>query len=192
MAKPRDYKAEYERRIQRGLERGLSRSQARVHPGKGESPASQTTSQPKYDRRLEHGLKGMREGKTLQSAARSIRVAPERLRGYIARTGVAEKRGGRWIITDDRRERVVQIYSDGKSQQITVAGYDEAVEVGLYMVAVKQFLATNDAQHLSPFVDKAITDTNGKTYTYETRPNVLYKLDAVGAEPFEQVYRIVA
>ncbi len=192
MGKPRDYKAEYQRRIQKGLEKGLTRSQARGHPGRGESYLSQTTSGPKYDRRLEEGLKQIREGKTLQAAARSIRVAPERLRGYISQTGVTQKQGRRWVVTDDKRERVVQLYSDGKAQQITVAGYDESVQVGLYMSAVKLFLATNDTQHLSPFVDKTITDTNGKTYTYETRPNVLYKLDAVGAEPFEQVYRIVA
>ncbi len=55
MAKPRDYKAEYQRRIQQGLAKGLSRGQARGHPGRGESYLSQTTSGPKYDRRLEEG-----------------------------------------------------------------------------------------------------------------------------------------
>jgi preprotein translocase subunit SecD len=44
---------------------------------------------------------------------------------------------------------------------------------------------------LAPFAGVEITDANGSSYTLETRPNVLYRLDAEGGDTFEQVYRIV-
>lgn len=192
MSKKRDYKAEYQRRIQKGLERGLTRSQARGHPGKGQAPVSSRVSRPRYDKRLEQGLKGIREGKTLRSVAKSIHVAPERLRGYIAQTGVTEKRGGRWVVTDDRREREMQLYTQGRALGIRVPGYDDAVFIGQYMAAVRQFLETNDTGYLEPFEGQYATDTKGNRHVFETRPNTLYRLSTAGGETFEQVYRIVA
>src|SRR5215208_3982320 len=92
----RDYKAEYRRRIERGLAKGLSKSQARGHPRSGERHSSTRTSTPRYDRRLEMGLKEMRRGKSLKASARSAHVAPERLRTYDAiQTGLVHKEGRR-------------------------------------------------------------------------------------------------
>jgi len=88
----RDYKAEYRRRIERGLAKGLSRSQARGHPRSDERHASTRTSTPRYDRRLEMGIKEMRKGMSLKASARSAHVAPERLRTYDAiQTAVVHK-----------------------------------------------------------------------------------------------------
>lgn len=84
--KKRDYKAEYRRRLERGLQKGLSKSQARGHPRSGETHAS-SASTLSYDRKLEAGLKEMRRGKSLKAAAKSVHVAPERLRNYAQGTG---------------------------------------------------------------------------------------------------------
>jgi hypothetical protein len=90
--KKRNYKAEYRRRIERGLAKGLSKSQARGHPGPGERHSSAHSSTPRFDKRLEMGLEEMRRGKSLNAAARSAHVAPERLRTYDAiQTGVVHK-----------------------------------------------------------------------------------------------------
>jgi hypothetical protein len=90
--KQRDYKAEYRRRIVRGLKKGLSKSQARGHPRPGEKYSSPSTSTPACNRKLEMGLEEMRRGKSLQAAARSVHVAPERLRTYEAiQKGVVHK-----------------------------------------------------------------------------------------------------
>jgi hypothetical protein len=192
MARSRNYAAEYARRIQKGRTRGLSTRQARGHPGTGESHVSSRAATPRYNPRLEEGLKGLRDGKSLKASARSAHVAPERLRAYIAQTGVVEKEHRRWVVKVDDRLRVVPIFSKGQNIEIRVRGYEPAREAGAYMAAVKQFLATNDRSLLGPFEGQSVLDVTGKRHPFETRPNVLYRLHAAGTEPYEQIYRIVA
>lgn len=191
MAAPRDYQAEYARRIAIGEGRGLSRSQARGHARPGEAPVSRRGAAPAYDPRLERGLKAIRAGTPLTRAAPAIGVAPERLRRYVAQTGVVEKRGGRWVVGHDARLRQLPIYSRGRAVTITVAGYEPAALIGRYMAAVRAFLASNDPADLAPFVGEAVADVTGQRHPFETRSNVLYRLAAAPAESFEQVYRIV-
>jgi len=95
------------------------------------------------------------------------------------------------MVTEDHIPRLVQVFSGGWAHEIIVAGYAESELVGRYMAAVKEFLDTNDAANLRPFVGEWVTDTNGKPYLLETRPIILYRLHASGVEPFEQIYRIV-
>jgi hypothetical protein len=192
MARPRDYRAEYQRRIERGLARGLSRSQARGHPRSGEAPISQRTSTPAYDPRLEAGLKLMRAGTPLTRAAPIIGVSRERLRRYVVQTGVVEKQRGRWTVIRDTRVRVMPIFSAGRSITVTIAGYEQAALAGRYLAAVRAFRDSNDPSYLEPFVGEFVTDVHGKRRVFETRPNVLYRLALGDDEPFEQIYRIVA
>lgn len=192
MTRPRDYRAEYARRIERGLGQDLSRSQARGHPRPGEAPVSRRGAMPAYDPRLEAGLKLIRAGTPLTRAAPVIGVSRERLRRYVAQTGVVAKRGGRWTVVQDQRPRQIQLFSWGRALTVTVPGYEHAALVGRYLAAVGAFLDSNDPTHLDPFVGEAITDVRGKRHSFETRPNVLYRLAAGRGESFEQIYRIVA
>lgn len=191
MPRQRDFKAEYARRVARGLRRGFSRAQARGHPKVGESHISPTLQKASFDPRLEQGLKGLRQGKSLTAAARQIRTSPERLRRYVNRAGVVEKRRGRWIASDDNRHRELAFFSRGKVLTITVADFATAALIGRYMAGVSQFLRTNDPGHLEPFAGESVNDVSGQNHPFETRPNVLFRLDSVGGETFEQVYRIV-
>ena len=187
----RDYKQEYAQRIQRGAQKGLSRSQSRGHPKAREPHASPRRAPPAYDRRLEHGLQLIRNQRTLTGAARDIGVSPERLRHYVAHTGIVEKQGRRWVVTEDRRTRQMLLFSAGQTLQVLVS-LEAASLIGRYMAAVGRFLETNDPVHLQPFAGQSVVDVYGTAHPFETRPNVLYRLDATGGETFEQVYRIVA
>src|SRR5262249_33250811 len=191
MAKKRDYKAEYIRRIERGQAKGLSRSEARGHGKPRSSGAGQTAEAFKFDRKLEEGLKAMRGGKSLSQAAKSIHISPERLRSYVEQAGVAEKKSGRWQIVRESRQWTLLIYSKGKSQKVTV-NYTESKKVGAYMSAVGNFLSSNDLSKLEPFVGEYVTDLKGKRHLLETRPNVLYRLNATQTETFEEVYDIAS
>jgi hypothetical protein len=184
MAK-RDYTAEYRRRVARGLAKGLSRSQARGHPRASEAYVSRRQA---ANQKLEAGVAALRKRKSLSAAAREVKVSPERLRRYLKDLNFVEKQRGRWVVGTDTRLRVVLIYSDSKKQRIVMQGYEPAALTGSYWNAVGDFLRTNDTAHLAPFVGAQIRDANGKPYTLETRPNVLYRLSNEGGDSFEQVY----
>src|SRR5262249_42044369 len=153
----RDYKAEYQKRIARGLAMGQSRSEARGHGKPKASSVKSRIEKPTYDRRLEEGVKAMRKGDSLTKAARSIQVAPERLRAYIKQADVGEKKSGRWFISKDSRSRVVPIFSAGKYQEVTV-GLEASQKAGAYMSVVNQFLSTNDKSVLDPFRGDSLVD----------------------------------
>lgn len=192
MAQVRDYKAEYLRRIERGLARGLTRAQARGHPEAGKPMASGRARVVAYNRDLEEGVKLIRGGHSLTASAQSIQTTPERLLNYLTGQGVGTKQGGRWRVSDDHRERDIQLFSNGAQHKIRIAGYDNSRLVGEYMNAVKKFLDTNDPSHLEPFKGVVVTDAKGKRFPLETDPNTLYRLYHISDEPFESVYQIVA
>jgi hypothetical protein len=146
---------------------------------------------PAYDPVLEEGLRQIRGGGTIERTARRLGVADDRLRRYIAKTGVATRYRGRWQVGQDRRPRRLPIYSKARVIDVIVPGYDEAVLVGRYMNATALFQATNDPLVLGPYSGQSVTDTKGRSHPFETDPNVLYRLMAGGPEPFELVYRIV-
>lgn len=187
----RDYRAEYERRVARGVAKGLTRSQARGHPRAAERHLSTKAAERKPDRRLLEGLKALRETRNLGDAARRAGVAPERLRHFVRQLDFVEKRGARYVVGEDRWGRRVIFYSGGRKVDTVVEGYEPARLAGLYWEAVGEFLRTNDPAHLAPFQGVQIKDANDNAYTFETRPNVLYRLANEGLNSFEQVYRIV-
>jgi hypothetical protein len=186
----RDYKAEYRRRIGLGLIKGLSRAQSRGHPTPSEPSVSiRHDGYPIEDVRLQLGLRLLQQGRSLTATAKEIHVSPERLRTYGERKKAIEKRGRRWVVSK-ALSRIVPIYTDGRQLAITVNS-ETASLVAKYMAHVRWFLQTNNIRHLKRFVEKAVRDIDGKSHTFETRPNVLYRLSHAGASSFEQVYRIV-
>lgn len=145
----------------------------------------------RYDPRLEAALKHMREGDGLSKAARKVGATPAQLRSYALATGTVERRSGKWHFKRDRRFRRMPVYADGKRVVITVHNSKSASLIGKYMHAVRQFFETENVELLAPFHNRSVPDITGKRYIFETRPNVLFRLDASGVEPFELVYAIV-
>ena len=146
---------------------------------------------PRYEPRLELGLKQMRGGNSLAEAARKVGATSVQLRRYARATGIVTRKNGRWRFKRDRRFRRMPLFVDGRRTIVTVHNGKTASLIGAYMRAVRLFFATEDTRHLDPFRDQSVRDVNGKRYVFETRPNVLLRLDASGVEPFELVYEIV-
>lgn len=186
--KKRDYKAEYKRRIERGLAKGLSRSQSRGHPKAKEKYIKK--AKPIPDDVMQVSLKSLRSGQSLTEVAKEMRISPERLRNQAKAKGAIRKSKGRWTVLK-KLPREMLVYSQGKSAVITVDHMRQASKVGRYMSAVGRFTTSNDVSKLTPFKKKSAKDIKGDVYPFETDPNTLYRLVSTGAEPFEQVYKIV-
>ncbi|HEX4738684.1 MAG TPA: hypothetical protein VH331_14095 [Allosphingosinicella sp.] len=189
MARRRDYKAEYERRLARAAAKGLSRSQARGHARAGEAPI-RTRKPIKGEDRLEAALKALRRTGKQGDAAKEAGVSPERLRRFLRENALAERRGRRWQITDQRL-RHMRVLTAGQSKMLRISGFDQASVVGSHLAAVRRFLETNDIAELEPFKGRSVKDAAGKSHPLETDPNSLYRLAAAGGEGFEQVYRLI-
>ena len=186
----RNYAAEYQRRIARGLARGRSRSEARGHPRVDERYLSaKAGGWP--DRKLLEGLRALRENGSLSEASQRAKVSPERLRRFVRGLEFVEKQRGRYVVGEDPYIRPIVIFSNGRRVKTAVKGYEAARLVGMYWGAVGEFLRSNDPAYLAPFRGVQITDASGRRYTLETRPNVIYRLNAEGGDTFEQIYRII-
>ena len=186
----RDYAKEYLIRIERGVARGKSRAQARGH-----AKASDLTQReaPLFkDRRapLEQALKLMRHGATQRDAARHVGISTERLRRFVAENTETKREGRRWIIFDKRPVPVLMA-TRGKMRDVTVT-HDASSDIGRHWAAINRFLETNDVSYLSPFVGLGLRDTKGGFHPFETRPNVLRKLDSAGELSFIDIYRQTA
>jgi uncharacterized protein YoaH (UPF0181 family) len=186
----RDFGAEYQARIARGLASGKSKSQARGHARAKDLPADSNMAY--VDRRspLEKALKLMRQGFSQKEAAKSVGVSAEKLRRYQQQNTTSRREGRRWIIFDARPVTVLMA-TRGKLHDVTVSR-DAASDIGRHWVAVNKFLESNDASHLAPFVGLGLRDTRSKLWPFETRPNVLRKLDSAGELSFVDIYRQTA
>jgi hypothetical protein len=185
MARNRDYKLEYQRRISRGLARGLSRSAARGHPRAADLPKPET-GEIDRDSPLERALGHMRRGLSQSAAARLSGVSVEALRRHRLLHTKSLRDGRRWIIIDSRPQGF-WIASKGKLIAVTVSN-DEGIQVSTYWRAVDEFLKTNDDEHLWPFEGEGVYDMKGRYHPYETRPNVLRKMEAVDDLNFIEIY----
>ncbi len=185
--KHRDYRTEYARRLQRGFAKGLSRAQARGHAKaedirSGGSPGFIDRHSP-----LEQALRLMRDGVSQTKAAKQVGVSAETLRRYQRLNTQSERAGGRWVIKDLRQVEVL-LATRGKLQTVKVTR-EAASDIGKYWVAVNKFLRSNVKSHLDAFVGMGIRDLRGKLHPYETRPNVLRRLDSAGDFSFIDIYR---
>jgi hypothetical protein len=141
------------------------------------------------DARLERALRVYSRTKDATAAARSIRVSVERFkRAAIRRVAARKKRRSLAIVR--RLPRKMPLFSDGKLLSITVKSKSASL-TGRYMSAVGQFLQTNDPKFLEEFKGRSVKDTKGTFHQFEAEPNQLYRLSSAGAEPFEDIYRIV-
>jgi hypothetical protein len=182
----RDFKQEYLARIARGLASGKSRSQARGHARASDLPHASPLPFEK-ENWLEKALKLMKQGATQKQAAKSVGVSTETLRRFQRQNTTSRREGRRWVVVDERPVTVVMA-TRGKSHDVTVT-HDAASDIGRHWVAINKFLESNDPAHLEPFVGSGLRDSRRRFHPFETRPNVLRKLDSAGELSFVELYR---
>ena len=84
----------------------------------------------------------------------------------------------------------MQFFSDAKMVRADVSRTTASI-IGRYLASVRRFLETNDPEPLQEVAGQSVKDVQGNVFPLETRPNVLYRLNA-SIEPFEEVYRLIA
>jgi hypothetical protein len=183
----RNYAREYLIRIARGLAIGKSRSQARGHARADDLPSGAGQQPFKRSEPLEDALKLMRKGVSQKEAAKQAGVSAETLRRFQKANTTSHRKGRRWLISDTRPVSVVMA-TRGKMRDVAVP-HDVSSEISRHWIAINLFLESNDPSHLAPFVGKGLRDASGAFHSFETRPNVLRKLDSVGELSFVDIYR---
>jgi hypothetical protein len=185
--KTRNYALEYLIRKARGLADGWSVAQARGH-ARAIDLADRGGSQPfKRLSPLENALKLMKQGVSQREAAKLVGVSPETLRRFQKLNTTSQRKGRRWVILDTRPVSVVMA-TRGKMRTVTVS-HDASSDISRHWIAINLFLETNDASNLAAFVGNGLRDSNGAFHPFETRPNILRKLDSVGELSFVDIYR---
>jgi hypothetical protein len=139
---------------------------------------------------LEKALRFLRAGNSQRVAAKSAGVSVKKLREFVRGNRLAKYKGRRWHFTDKRRRQIVAITTVGE-RELIVRGFEPASWAMSHRNAVREFLRTADVSLLAPFESASITDTRGRKYFLEVRPNVLYRRASAGGEHYELIYRLV-
>ena len=132
----------------------------------------------------------MKHGESQAAAAKAESVSVEKLRRYRLQNTASQRQGRAWIIFDSRPQ-TYWLATNGELKSLTLPR-DAGSEVSASWRAVDKFLYSNHANHLQPFVGKGVRDTRDRFHQFETRPNVLRKLDSVGELDFLEIYADVA
>jgi hypothetical protein len=186
----RNYAKEYLIRIARGLAGGKSRSEARGHARAADLPPGGNAQPFKRSEPLEDALKLMKKGVSQKEAARRAGVSAETLRRFQKANTTSRKQGRSWHISD-LRPVPVRMATRAKTPMVTVP-HDAASDISRHWTAINHFLDTNNPTHLAAFVGKGLRDSKGVFHPFETRPNVLRRLDSAGELNFVDIYRQTA
>ena len=83
------------------------------------------------------------------------------------------------------------VISGGEKRMLSLPDFDQASLAGRHLVAVKQFIASNEPQFLAEFDGQSVIDVKGKSHPLETDLNALYRLAHVGDDVFHEIYRLI-
>jgi hypothetical protein len=132
----------------------------------------------------------MKKGVSQKEAAKQAGVSAETLRRFQKANTTSHRNGRRWTISD-ARPVPVWMATRAKMRSVTIS-HDAASDISRHWIAINHFLETNNPTHLAAFVGKGLRDSKGVFHSFETRPNVLRKLDSAGELSFIDIYRQTA
>lgn len=128
----------------------------------------------------------MRHGQSQALAAAAEGVTAERLRRFRELNTASRFERGSWVIFDSRPQAYL-IASEGKRRSVTLAN-DDGSTISAYWRAVDAFLYSNDEGLLHPFEGEGVFDVRSRFHQFETRPNILRKLESLGELSFIEIY----
>jgi hypothetical protein len=167
------------------------KSASRRKATSGANPKPRVRRRIAQDPRLEIAVKDMNRGSSLTEAARSVSLSRKDLQSFVKQRRLAERKGGKWTIKDNRPRRVLVI-TKGRIRVVTVDGYEEARLVGQHYQAAGDFVRTNDIQVIKPFDGQSVRPVKGKPIPLETDPNALHRIAAMESPPFHEIYEITS
>lgn len=173
----------------RSSRKGSPDSRSEKRSKRQKSRRARRNETARSERRRLVAIRALRKGKSLAAAARSAGIPPTQFGRYLIKNRIARRIGKRWVFYKRGKREFLRFFSDGQTLRVIVTP-ETASAIGRYMSAVGQFLKTNDRDHLKAFAGQSIKDLSRKEHPFETRPNVLYRLNAV-PEPFEEIYRVL-
>lgn len=180
----RDYKKEYARRKKAGLAKGYSLSRIRGHRSPFEATFEPNRIKPIPTNDFAAAMKEFEKTGSLRKAAWRIHVTPERFRNEAFAKKLIQHDGKHWQVVSGYPKRVM-MFSDGHALHIEAPDFRTASRIGQYMNAVRQFLYTQNFKPLRKFVGKAVKDTKGRSYVFETDKNTLYRIALAHSEPID-------
>jgi hypothetical protein len=154
-----------------------SLSQLRGHPSKKEKPLkpkpaykkpwNQLTRKQKKTRKTAlKVLSNVREGKSLNKAAKDLKTTPSTV---IKNTGAFTKKNGRWVVKDrDKVPRVMSIFEEGGKTWVEINDSKIASRIGEYNNAVKKYIDTGDTSGLAEFKGESFVDAKGRKHVFIT------------------------
>ena len=187
----RNYAKEYLIRIARGLAGGKSRSQARGHARAADLPSNASPQPFKRSEPLEDALKLMKKGVSQKEAAKQAGVSAETLRRFQKANTTSHREGRRWVISDTRPVSVVMA-TRGKMRSVTVS-HDASQRHQPPLDCDQPCSWRPTIRRISrPSSARGCGTARASFHPFETRPNVLRKLDSVGELSFVDIYRQTA
>jgi hypothetical protein len=168
------------------------RSAVRPRKAKAARHKSRSKRRPSNaDRRLEIAIREMNRGRSLSAAARATGFSTKDLQKQLKRKRLINRKGTRWVITDNRLRRV-PVMTGGGIRALTVRGFKPAHLAGKHHQVVGQFVRSNDIQLLKPFIGQAVQAANGRRYVLDTEPNVIHRIAAMDTPPFHEIYDVAS
>lgn len=133
-------------------------------------------------------LSKIRQGSSLYSAAREVRIDPRTATRYLA--NALRKKSGKFLARKvDKISRGIVIYSEGKQRYIVVNDSRFASTIGKYFNAVRQLIHAGDDKMLKTFEGAAVVDSKLVKYYLETDPRRILAIEETREEPeFFHIY----
>lgn len=135
-----------------------------------------------------HALDLMRDGLSLQAAAREAGTSPATVLRYVGAALRRTDEGWAAAPTDEFDRRLRFVFPDG-SDFVTVRGSDRGSLISDYWHALGRFVEFGDYSELRKFAGKSVVDVNGKRHLFVTDRATLRPLIRTGqVSGFNSIY----